>query len=773
LRRKENSVFSALSRFIIRRARLVLGVAFVLLIVSAILGGGVFGQLKGGGFDDPEASSTMARLALQEQLGRNTEGLLVLFTSRDGLTVDDPAYKQAVEATLARAEGLPYVQGSLSYYSTSAVQLVSNDRRSTYALLDLRGMQDEVLGHVKEVRPLLTSERLQVRLGGSPAVYEEMNEQISKDIAKAELLTFPIVAVLLVLIFGSLVAAALPLATGGLSILCSFLIIRIAANFFDISVFAVNIVTMLGLGLAIDYSLFLVSRFREELGRSGGESAPALRKTMQTAGRTVFFSGMTVAMSLMGLLVFPQMFLKSIGFGGMVAVLIAMLASITLLPAALYLLGPRINALSLRSLLGRKGNVLALDAAVADQRGFWYQLSQLVMRWPVVVLVLTLLPLLLAGLPFLRAEFSIPDARGLPEGSEGRTVAELLETEFPRNETQPIQVVVHTSGPADEAANLDALYDYARRLAAVPGVRRVDSLVTILGPEVDKAGYQAFYGQGLRDLKAMLVRRQFARGAYTVLSVVYNADPLSKEAEQLVGALRAVPGPGSAEVYIGGTTATVVDFLDSLGRHVPIAVGLIIGVIFILLFLMLGSLLVPLKAVLLNLLSLSASFGALVWIFQDGHLADLLGFTPLGYVDATEPVLIFAIAFGMSMDYEVFLLSRIKEQYDRSGDMTSSVAIGVQKTGRIITSAALLLGVVIGAFATGKIISIKQVGLGLSLAILLDATLVRMFLVPATMRLLGKYNWWAPAPLVALYHRLGMGEVEHEEAPEAAPVPAV
>jgi trehalose monomycolate/heme transporter len=297
-------------------------------------------------------------------------------------------------------------------------------------------------------------------------------------------------------------------------------------------------------------------------------------------------------------------------------------------------------------------------------------------------------------------------------------------------------------------------------------VRRVDSLVTILGPEVDKAGYQAFYAQGLSDLRSMMVRGQFSQNDYTVLSVVYNADPLSKEAEHLVGQLRAVPGPAGAEVYVGGTTATVVDFLDSLEQHVPIAIGLIIGVIFILLFLMLGSLLVPLKAVLLNLLSLSASFGALVWIFQDGHLADLLGFTPLGYVDATEPVLIFAIAFGMSMDYEVFLLSRIKEQYDRTGDMTSSVAIGVQKTGRIITSAALLLGVVIGAFATGKIISIKQVGLGLSLAILLDATLVRMFLVPATMRLLGSYNWWAPAPLAALYRRLGMGEVEHDEPVE-------
>jgi trehalose monomycolate/heme transporter len=489
---------------------------------------------------------------------------------------------------------------------------------------------------------------------------------------------------------------------------------------------------------------------------------------MQTAGRTVIFSGLTVALSLLGLLVFPFMFLRSMGLGAAAAVLVAMLTSITLLPAILALLGPRINALSLTRLFRRRQSAIrnrvpAAAGESAIDQGFWSRTARFVMRRPGLVLIATLIPLLLAGSPFLRAQFAIPDYRSLPMGAESRIVSETLVRDFPRNETTPIEIVVRANGAATDPANIAALYDYTRQLATVPGVRRVDSLVT-LDPNLDRAAYQALYtpaGLAAQPGAAQAAAR-LAGGEYTLVTVLYDADPLSDAAQRLVADLRAVPPPVGLTAQVGGVPAQLVDFLASLGGAIPGALALIAVVIFALLFLMLGSIVVPLKAMLLNVLSLSASFGALVWVFQDGNLAGLLRFTPTGALDGTQPVLIFAIAFGLSMDYEVFLLSRIKEAYDRTGDMVDAVATGVQRTGAIITSAALLLFVVIAAFASGEITFIKQIGVGLGLAIIIDATVVRMFLVPATMRLMGDYNWWAPRPLAALYHRLGLAERDDE-----------
>ncbi len=767
-------MFTKLGHFIYRQKWTVLAMGLIFLIVSGVYGTTLFGSLKSGGFNDPNAESSKATEAIAQQLGQDQTALIVLFTAKDGTTLDNPDFRQMVESTLAKADGKAGVKSSTSYYTSGATQLVSNNRTSTYAVIGLSSNEDEQPKILKELRPLLAgNNRFEVKLGGTPAVSEEISAQVQKDLEHAETATFPILAVLLIFIFGSLIAASLPLAIAGISVLGAFLILKLASNVTDVSIFAINIVTILSLGLAVDYSLFIISRFREELIRQNGDVRAALAKTMQTAGRTVLFSGLTVAISLTSLLVFPQMFLKSMGMGGAAAALIAMLSALTILPAMLALLGHRVNSLSLKFLVARfRPNQPRPETKnQLNSSGFWYNISRLVMRRPVTVLALTLIPMLIAGSPFLRVNLSTPDARSLPEGKESRTVSEVLTTQFPRNETAPIQLIARfDKGNVLDANNLDALYDYTRQLANVPGVRRVDSLVN-LDPQLDKAAYQAFYASP--NPQAAFAAGRFAKNNYTQISVLYDTDPLSAQSQDLVRNLRNLTPAQNSSVIIGGQTAELVDFLSSLATHVSVAFGLIVAVIFVLLFLMLGSIIVPLKAVILNIISLSVSFGALVWIFEDGNLSNLLNFTPLGSIDGTQPVLIFAIAFGLSMDYEVFLLSRIKEQYNRTRDTTSAVALGVQKTGQIITSAALLLVVVIAAFALGEVLFIKQVGVGLGLAVLIDATIVRILLVPASMRLLGKYNWWSPAPLAALYQRLNLSEIEEEEPEEthsAAPV---
>lgn len=771
-------MFAALSKFVYRRRWSVLAAGLVFMILSGVFGTTVFGNLKSGGFNDPAVESSKVLDAMHDKLGRDDTTLIILFNAKDSSQIDSPAFKQGVEATLAKLQGRSEIGTITTFYNSGAAPLVSNDKKSTYAVVGLNGDDTAITKYMKDLRPLLTENspapNLQVRLGGNPAANQEINTQVSEDIEKAEILTFPILTVLLILIFGSLIAAALPLAIGGMAILGAFLILRVLTNFTDISVFASSVVSILGLGLAIDYSLFIVSRFREELKRFDGNVQSALTKTMQTAGRTVLFSGLTVSISLLSLLVFPQMFLRSMGLGGTAAVVVAMVASLTVLPAILALLGERVNSLNVLNLIRR--NRPQTVVSTVEKHGFWYNLSNLVMRRPVIVLIVVLIPLVVVGTPFFHVNMSIPDARALPEGKESRTVSEILTNQFPRNETTPIELVIRTDGNALDGKNIGTLYDYTRQVAAISGVRRVDSLVNI-NPQLDKNAYQGFYSEAGRaqNPQATQVAAQFAKDNYTLVSVMYDSDPLSNTSQDIVRKIRALTPPAGMSVQVGGFTAQLIDFLGSLERSVPIAFALIVVVIFVLLFLMLGSLVIPLKAVILNIISLSVSFGALVWIFQDGNLSGFFNFTSLGSIDGTQPVLIFAIAFGLSMDYEVFLLSRIKEQYDRTGDTTTAVALGVQKTGSIITSAALLLFIVIGAFATAEVVFIKQIGVGLGLAVLVDSTIVRMFLVPATMRLLGRYNWWAPAPLKAIYNRLGLSESESEEndPTEATPVPAL
>ena len=722
-------MFEALGRVMYRRRRWVVALALAFVAFAGAWGTGVFGAMTGGGFEDPDSESSLAEEVAERELGRGGGDVVVLYSS-DGLTVDDPAYAAAVEGSLA---GLPddVVEESVTFFGTGAPQLVSEDRTSTYALLTLAGDEDQRTESLESIEEDLTAPGLETQIGGGTTINRDINERVSADIARAEMISLPILAVLLVVIFGSFAAAGLPLAIGVVAILGAFAALRGFSMVTDVSIFAVNVVTIIGLGLAIDYGLFMVSRFREEIRRQP-DTETALARTMATAGRTVAVSGVTVAISLAGLLIFPQVFLRSMGFGGMSAVLIAMLAALTLLPALLAMLGPRVDALSVRPWLRRVFH--RRPRVVDDGHGAWSRIAHSVMRRPVVYTVVVTAVLVTLALPFLRVQFGGIDERALPAGTESRVVSETLEEDFPPSERGPIDAVVTLPDAVDSPAGGAALQAYVDDVAAVPGVE----------------------GATVAD----------AAGNTARVDIAYAGDPLSAEARDLVGEIRAVPVPEGGEALIGGQTATLADLLDSLASLLPWMALFVVATTFVLLFLAFGSVVLPVKAVLMNVLSLGASFGALVWIFQDGNLSGPLGFTPTGFVEATQPILVLAIVFGLSMDYEVFLMSRIREEYDRTGDNTAAVATGLQRTGGIITSAALLLLVVIGAFSLSGITFIKMIGVAMLIAIVIDATVVRILLVPATMRLLGRANWWAPGPLGRLYTRYGIRESDGDPVPE-------
>jgi uncharacterized membrane protein YdfJ with MMPL/SSD domain len=735
-------MFDRLGRTMFRRRRWVVTIALAFAVVAGVWGTQVFGSLVGGGFEDPASESARAAAQADSRIGRDAADVVVVYRS-DSRTVDDPAFQQAVTRTLG---ALPddVVERTVTYWGTKSPALVSRDRHATYAVLGLRGDEAERGDGLAKIQDRLVAPGLDTTVGGNVVVNRDISDRISADIAKAETLSMPVLAVLLIIIFGSLAAASLPLAVGGLAILGAFTALRGLTYVTDVSVFSVNVVTILGLGLAIDYGLFMVSRFREELARTSTVE-DAVAATMTTAGRTVAVSGVTVAVSLAGLLIFPQVFLRSMGLGGLAAVLIAMVSALTVLPALLGLLGHRIDALSVRRLLRPRNQPRGTQPRgpkppTAVEHGFWYRLAHSIMRRPVVYAVGVLAVLLVAGAPFLRVQFGGIDTRALPAGTESRQVAETIDRDFVRNANSPIEAVVTLPSAADGPAGKAALGEYVATLTTLPGVTSAD----VTGAAGDTAR----------------------------VSVGYDADPLSTAARDVVDRVRAARAPAGGEVLVGGQTAQLTDQLHSVGSRLPWMALIVISATFVLLFLAFGSVVLPVKAIVMNVLSLGASFGALVLIFQDGHLSGLLDFTSTGTVEATQPILVLAIVFGLSMDYEVFLMSRIREEYDRTGDNTAAVAVGLQRSGRIITSAALLILVVIGLFSISGIAFIKLIGVAMVIAVVIDATIVRALLVPATMRLLGDANWWAPAPLRRFYRRYGIRENDGQPQPEPDPAPA-
>ena len=618
---------------------------------------------------------------------------------------------------------------------------MAQDRTKTFAIVGLAQDTDEAAEDFPRLRSLISSEELEINVTGQPASNSQVQEKASSDLKRAELLAFPIVAILLVLVLGGLVAASLPLGMGFLSIVAALLGLRILTEVTDVSIFALNITILLGLGLSIDYSFLIVNRFREELKTK--DVPEALIATMSTAGKAVAFSGVAVAVSLLGLLFFPMNFLQSMGLGGTMVTALAAIGALTVLPAILAILGPKVNAL----------RILPQPKA-QEGAGFWYRLSTSVMRRPILVMVPVLVVLLLLASPVLDLRLGNPDPSLLPSGNEVRTASEQLENDFTSGESSPINVVVRARSDILQPENLLALDHLTQEIQGIPDVARVDGLAN--------ASPEAFD----------VVASRFASGNFTRLSVIAGLERNSEEAQDVVNAIRDIDPANGLEILVGGETAQLVDTKDSLFASIPWALLFVFGVTFALLFLMFGSVVLPLKAVAMNALSIGATFGVLVWIFQDGNLTGLLSFEPSGFLIIQLPVLLFGIVFGLSMDYEVFLLSRVKEEYDRTGDNAQAVAKGLQHTGRIITSAALLFIVVTGAFATADIIIIKSLGVGMAIAVALDATVVRALLVPATMRLMGRYNWWAPRPLKWLWERFGIQELEGLPASTSKPAGA-
>ncbi|HWZ17564.1 MAG TPA: MMPL family transporter [Ktedonobacteraceae bacterium] len=749
-------MLARLGGMLYRTRWLVLFLALLIVAGAAVFGTGLFGSLKSGGFNDPASESSRAEALLDTKLGGATADIVILM-SNNSLKATDTTFMDAATKMLETLKARPEVASVISYYSTHSASLVSRDGHETFAVVQLKA-KDEAAKEkdFKTIEPLITSPVLHTMVGGNVAVNIAINKQVSSDLERAELITFPIVAILLVIVFDSLVAASLPLLIGGIAIMGAFAILRAMAGWTDVSVYAVNVVTMLGLGLAIDYALFIVTRFREELGHGKGDVKVALERTMATAGRTVAFSGLTVSTSLLGLMLFPEMFLRSMSMGAIAATLVSMLAALTILPALLAVLGHRINALSIQSLFQRKSLSQRQDSSNETQ-GAWYRIAEMVMRRPVVVGLAVLAILVTLGLPFWRVAFSTPDVKVLASNQEARIVSDRLSRDFAQQGNSQLVVVMLTPGDALSSANLASLDSYVRSIKEIPGVVSEDSVVT-LNASLTLADYQQLYAHPGANPQLTAIATQLANGDTTKITIAMQPADHTTAAENIVSQVRAIHAPGGLVPLVDGVTAYQIDLLASLRATLPYALLVMFAAVSVLLFLMTGSLLMPVKAIVLNILSLSATFGALVWIFQDGHLQNLLGFQSTGSIDATQPILIFAIAFGLSMDYEVFLLSRIKERFDETGDNRAAVSSGLQRTGWLITSAAMLMAVVFSAFGTSRIIFIQEIGIGLAIAVIIDATLVRMLLVPATMRLLGKWNWWAPAPLRAIWQRIGLSE---------------
>jgi RND superfamily putative drug exporter len=725
-----------LGHFTVRRRRWVLAGTLIGFLAAGALGGGVFDRLSGGGFSDPAAESSLGADRLDDVFGAGDPNVVLLVTAKDG-SVDDASV--AAEGVSLTEELLaePAVDQAFSYWTLgSAPPLRSGDGSQALVLARVAGDEDEVDEVIEELAPRYTrdGDLLSVDVGGQAKVFRQVSTQVESDLVRAETITFPIVLILLILVFGSVVAAGLPLAVAAISVVGTLLVLFLLTLVTDVSIFSINLTTALGIGLGIDYSLFIVSRFREEM-QAGLPPHDAVVRTVETAGRTVLFSGLTVAISLSALLVFPMYFLRSFAYAGIAVVALACFGALVFLPSLLAAIGPRVDRWTL---------IRRRPRAVGD--GAWHRIATFVMRrpWPIAIAVVGVL--LLLGTPFLGARFGLPDDRVLPEDASSRQVQDQIRENFTSREASALSVIAAGAGPA--GATRDAEVDrYAAALSAIEGVARVDAST-------------GSYQDGRKVFSPTDASGRFAGEEGTWLSLVPSVEPISAEGEQLVADVRSAAAP--FETVVAGPSAELVDTKAGITSRLPLAAAIIAIVTFVLLFLMTGSVLVPLKAIVLNLLSLTATFGAMVWIFQDGNLSSLLDFTATGTLDTSMPILMFCIAFGLSMDYEVFLLSRIKEEYDRHGDNTASVAMGLERTGRIVTAAAALLSVVFIAFATSGITFIKMFGVGMALAVIMDATLIRAALVPAFMRLAGSANWWAPGPLRRLHDRIGLRETVDE-----------
>ncbi|MEV0929572.1 MMPL family transporter [Streptomyces phaeochromogenes] len=711
------TMLTRLGRLAVRRSRAVLIGVLLTFLGLAAYGAGAQNDLDLARWSSPGTESVRAGDVLREEFGTGNPNLALLVTARDG-DVDSASTRDAARALAQEVEGLPLVTDVTSYWDSDSLALRATDGRRALVLVRLEGSATEAREQLATLSPRLTrtTDELTVQVGGQEEISRQVGEQARTDFLRAELFALPAVLLLLVLVYRRTTAALLTVAVGLLSVLGTLAGLRAIAQFTEVSTFAANLALVLGLGLGVDYSLFVISRYREE--RAAGRPGPdAVVRATAVAGRTVVFSGVTVAVSLCALLVFPFFFLSSFAYAGVLVVVTAVAGAVVFLPAALARWGHRVER-----------------PAARTSSGFWHRTALAAMRRPLLAGAGVLTVLLLAASPLLGLRFGLPDERTLPEGTSSRTTSEIVHEEFPAEPTDTIQVVLTkppTGTSAEAPAKTADLRAYATELSSIPGVFQVDAP-------------SGTYRDGQRT-GAPGQDRLTAPDGSVRLALVPTQEAMRGDVPALVERVRDLPAPDG--VLVGGYPGETTDFRATLLDRLPLAAGLVLGATYLILFLMTGSVLLPLKATVLNLLSLAVMFGCLVWVFQDGNLSGVLGFTPTGSIEPSIPVLMFCVAYGLSMDYEVFLLSRIKEEHDRTGDTGRAVAEGIRRSAPLITAAAGILALSFLSYATGGVVFLKEMGIGTALTILVDATLIRVVLLPVTMRLAGRANWWAPKPL--------------------------
>ena len=735
--RRSTFVFERLGSFSSRHRWWVIAIWALLVLAAAPVLPSIHEPFKVGGFGADDSEGARAAELLRRELGASPSTLVLIYTS-DTIGASSPVFQDQVSASLEQMRRLPFVEEVI--LPTVDDSLISPSGEVAYAIVGLDLPPEDAQRYVPEAEAaILAPPEIEVIVAGGPAFYADIETASQRDLRRAELIALPFALVALILVFGTLVSALVPLIVGCLGVGVILLGIHLVAHTTDTSIFALNLATMLGLGLAVDYCLFIVSRYREELARRPRDIEGAVILAIGRAGRAVFFSGMTVMIGLAGLTLFPLMFLRSIGIAGVIVVAVSTLAALTLLPAVLTVIGLRIETWPVGP-LARRG------AAKSSETGFWSRLAGSVMRHPLIVATSTLALLVAFGWPFTHANISSPDATILPDDLPSRQGYDVLVEEYGGGEISPFLLVLESpSGAMTEPASLQFVDDLGDRLQSDPRIRRIQSAVTFPG-----------IGDDLTPTDVVAVR-QLLEGAGTgtqldrflsdsvALILAFPVAPANDpDNKVLLSELREFNPPLGLDLLVGGGTAEIVDVVDAIYGDFPLVAAAIVVTTYLLLMMLFRSVVLPLKAILMNVASILASYGALVWIFQDGHLHRLLGFTPQGFVEASLPVILFCVLFGLSMDYEVFLLSRIQEEWDRTGDNDRAVAIGLQRSGRIISSAALIVVVVTASFVTADVVLVKALGLGIALAVALDATIIRALLVPATMKLLGAANWWMP-----------------------------
>ena len=733
----------------VRSPRPILAIAAIVMVLTAVFGIPVANHLSAGGFQDPTSESAEAARLLSEKFAQSDQQLLITVT--DALGVTDSRARIAGTDIAGRLDSSPYVLSVTSPWTSppaAAAELVSRDGKTGLIVATITGGDDRAQGYAATLAGEVAGDRdgVTVRAGGTAMIYKQINDQTKRDLLRMESIAVPLSFLVLVWVFGGLVAAALPMVVGMMAILGAMSVLRLLTSFTEVSIFALNITTALGLALAVDYTLLILSRFRDEL-TGGATREDALVRTMSTAGRTVLFSAVTVALSLSALMLFPMYFLKSFAYSGIATVAFAAAAAVIVTPAAIVLLGERLDSLDIRRLVRR---TLRRPEPVAKpvQRQFWYRSTKFVMARAIPIGTAIVALLMLLGLPFLRIQFGNPDDRVLPKTASAHQVGEQLRNDFASNFNTAVSMVI----PEATGISPAELNRYAADLSRVPDVSLVSAPdgTFVAGNRIGPSSAPT----GIADGSAFL-------------SVRSTAALFSDASKVQLDRLQAVAEPAGRKVLITGGTQANRDNVAAITSRMPVVLGLIGMITFVLLFLLTGSVVLPLKAVVLNLLSLSAAFGALVWIFQEGHLG-AFGTTPTGTMEANMPVLLFCVAFGLSMDYEVFLLARIREFWLESPQTNEgsdeAVALGLARTGRVVTAAALIMSIAFAALIAAQVSFMRIFGVGLTLAVLVDATLVRMALLPAFMRVMGRWNWWAPGPLARLHQRIGISEEPTERS---------